>query len=668
MRRLGCLAAALCFSVAKGSCDGDPTYLRDGYCDSSLNIADCSWDLGDCCSESCIDGPSYVCGSNGFNCLDPDYTSSATTTSSTTTTDRATYTTTTDPNALDDDTITTLVIILVLLLLCLFAAAAKNKHGSGEEEKDLEIYQEEQANQTRRMESPSSVIQFQPNPQTARQSPHYMQTQVAHFTPHQATVHVPVQQHHQPTVHVSMQQQHQPTIHSQYEKKRTQSQPPLPKGWRSIICADGRVYYQNDITKQTQWHMPTHTIDANKQIQPAETLYDTEDQSGLGGNLQKEWNDLMHVMTSHAKFMKTNGTKVDQFIASSGNYREQLQNAKDISVRNEEKILDQIKKIAPMMDFVKDILLIENLFNKVYTADQREQQQGARKKYGANIHHYESKPKPCSKAESFMCLVFDAKNTISAFGTWLETIIKGCEAANIHVKSKSRAKEKNMPRAFYKSFYVYGRHFGEYGHLQMTDMVRCSLVFDNFDHLYACFAMIEQVMKHHGGDILRCKDRFHPKDMPLGYRDLLINIRCPGSNQNVVCEVHAQLHHQLFYKFKEQSHAVYKKARIFEDKDGNNMAYEYADKHVRENIGDAVYDTSKATSKVTEAHQLLKKWSLAEHSQVLDDKGYDEVNDWRDLTKEELCDMGFKEGHAKRFMRLVSEQLINPVPEDKMIE
>ena len=61
------------------------------------------------------------------------------------------------------------------------------------------------------------------------------------------------------------------------------------------------------------------------------------------------------------------------------------------------------------------------------------------------------------------------------------------------------------------------------------------------------------------GGIIRCKDRFNPENMAFGYRDLLINVNCPGSEKKIpiVCEI--QLHHRIFYENKKISHSMYKK-------------------------------------------------------------------------------------------------------------
>ena len=152
--------------------------------------------------------------------------------------------------------------------------------------------------------------------------------------------------------------------------------------------------------------------------------------------------------------------------------------------------------------------------------------------------------------------------------------------------SCSGAKGKNIERAFYKAFYVYAVSHGDNGFKQMTDVLRCSIVFDNFDHLYRCYAMIEKLAKEdNNSGILRCKDRYNPKEIPFGYRDMLINMYSPGSK--VVCEI--QLHHQLFYKHKKISHKMYKKARLFEDEYGNK-AYEYANEHIRKIVGTKIYE------------------------------------------------------------------------------
>ena len=52
------------------NCTAAIDFIADGWCDLFNNIDDCSYDGGDCCSCSCIDGLEYECGSNGFYCAD----------------------------------------------------------------------------------------------------------------------------------------------------------------------------------------------------------------------------------------------------------------------------------------------------------------------------------------------------------------------------------------------------------------------------------------------------------------------------------------------------------------------------------------------------------------------------------------------------------------------
>lgn len=60
-------------------CDGYAYSFQDGYCDSSLNNADCGYDGGDCCPCTCRDYSVYDddywysdrCGALGYDCQDP---------------------------------------------------------------------------------------------------------------------------------------------------------------------------------------------------------------------------------------------------------------------------------------------------------------------------------------------------------------------------------------------------------------------------------------------------------------------------------------------------------------------------------------------------------------------------------------------------------------------
>ena len=52
------------------NCTGNFNWLTDGWCDpiETNNNPACGYDGGDCCACTCVDGPLYSCGSNGFNC------------------------------------------------------------------------------------------------------------------------------------------------------------------------------------------------------------------------------------------------------------------------------------------------------------------------------------------------------------------------------------------------------------------------------------------------------------------------------------------------------------------------------------------------------------------------------------------------------------------------
>eukprot|EP01083_Nonionella_stella_P022772 62967_1 len=60
-----------------------PSNLGNGRCNSysNYNTADCNWDNGDCCEETCVDSATYTCGGYGYDCLDPQYATTSTTSS-----------------------------------------------------------------------------------------------------------------------------------------------------------------------------------------------------------------------------------------------------------------------------------------------------------------------------------------------------------------------------------------------------------------------------------------------------------------------------------------------------------------------------------------------------------------------------------------------------------
>eukprot|EP01084_Bolivina_argentea_P044998 82810_1 len=154
--------------------------------------------------------------------------------------------------------------------------------------------------------------------------------------------------------------------------------------------------------------------------------------------------------------------------------------------------------------------------------------------------------------------------------------------------------------------------------------------------------------------------------MPFGYRDLLINIFCPEST--IVAEI--QLHFVEFYKYKTISHKMYKRARLFE-RETQNMAYEYATKYLRPKIGTfQTYEVSKdemadeyaneieskdnTEKKPSELkyNELLTEWGLTKYIKIMEENGWDDVQDWNELTDNDLInDMGFAKGHIKKFRR-----------------
>lgn len=218
-------------------------------------------------------------------------------------------------------------------------------------------------------------------------------------------------------------------------------------------------------------------------------------------------------------------------VISHAETADDLRNAKTNAILVEKELLNSIMQdIGEMNDFLNNIILIENLFNKLYAPYKAKQEQ-TREKYAKSIQKFDkgaskqSKKVVLSEASSFVTLMFGASNALAQFQKWLDDkVMKQCKKEGIKMKEdRPKAKLKGMDRAFYKAFYVYGKDDDE-GYQRMTDLVRVSLVFDTFEDLYKCFDVLDILSEQTLGGLLRVKDRFHPQTVPFGYRDLLINV------------------------------------------------------------------------------------------------------------------------------------------------
>jgi len=138
---------------------------------------------------------------------------------------------------------------------------------------------------------------------------------------------------------------------------------------------------------------------------------------------------------------------------------------------------------------------------------------------------------------------------------------------------------KRASRSFFKVFYDFD---GIVSHL--TDFLRASLVFDNFEDLYAALLAIHRFTSDDGG-ILKFKNSFLSESaLNNGWRQMILNVALPGTE--VVVEI--QLHFCLFWQLKETTHRMYQISRLFKIRDvqsgkTTNLAMEcakqfYADK------------------------------------------------------------------------------------------
>merc|ERR1712228_695574 len=140
------------------------------------------------------------------------------------------------------------------------------------------------------------------------------------------------------------------------------------------------------------------------------------------------------------------------------------------------------------------------------------------------------------------------------------------------------------------------------------------------------------------------------------------NVVCPGSR--IVTEI--QLHFEPLSKYKKISHTMYKRARLFE-RETENLAYKYSTQYLRPKIGSKAYEPSKddmvdddekenETKAVKSFDVLLKEWGLEKYIDKMQDEGWDDPEDWQEITDDELQKhIGFSRGHIKKWHRKFNE-------------
>ena len=167
--------------------------------------------------------------------------------------------------------------------------------------------------------------------------------------------------------------------------------------------------YKNNITKTTQWEKPepvrvapgaagvaVYGQQMSRDSYPETKQHDDDEkvpavQETAMSDFTSQLQQLAAVVNNHMKFMKDQEKNVDKVIEAAGDSAILLKNAKKKSTETELELLKQISNLDAMSDFLKDIILIENLFNKEYTKQQLNKQQISRSKYASNIKIYAGK-------------------------------------------------------------------------------------------------------------------------------------------------------------------------------------------------------------------------------------------------------------------------------------
>eukprot|EP01083_Nonionella_stella_P012180 34559_1 len=269
-------------------------------------------------------------------------------------------------------------------------------------------------------------------------------------------------------------------------------------------------------------------------------------------------NGCFGLLQDHYAFMDKKEDAINAKIGKS-ELQQTLKQLKQEALQRRKVLLNEVMSVFGMHYFLEYILQIEDeLMHKYATV--KTEQESSRLRYAP-----QTKRNPQSwNVICFEDLWSNQADYLNRFSEWMKKMQAKCEENKIEIRRFIEPKWKPFSKLFYETFYM--------GNREITDYIRCSFWFNNFDDLYRCFGVIDECAKEYDG-LLGYNDRFEADNIAGGYRSLLINVFCPGSK--LVCEI--QLHHVVFETRYTKSRQLHERAELFECND-HNWAHEYATK------------------------------------------------------------------------------------------
>eukprot|EP01083_Nonionella_stella_P067294 177889_1 len=150
---------------------------------------------------------------------------------------------------------------------------------------------------------------------------------------------------------------------------------------------------------------------------------------------EKQLRELFDIVKGHLDFMKEHETLVNDLISTSPI---SLEEAKKEALITEKALLNGILNINGMQLFLTNIIEIENLFDSLYTTEQKKRQKKARKKHAKDIQKYANKKKPMSDVDSFVELLFAGKmEAMQRISTQMNTIERRLVSEYIKLKRRN---------------------------------------------------------------------------------------------------------------------------------------------------------------------------------------------------------------------------------------
>ena len=229
---------------------------------------------------------------------------------------------------------------------------------------------------------------------------------------------------------------------------------------------------------------------------------------------------LIEMLEDHLIFMRENEQIINDIISEEDDSMTNIH--RRVVATNQDMILHLMTDMVALSSLMQQIVAMDDVMNEIVSEQMKNEQIAARQQYVEFLGKYESVNADAvlrnDGVDTFSELMDAAKSSSHSFEKWLDLVVSECETQNLLIVESTGTVIKREDDAFYEAFYMKNRRKynreSRNGYMYITDILKASLVFGSFEHLYGALGVIDGT----DVEILKIEDGFNVQSVPFGYR------------------------------------------------------------------------------------------------------------------------------------------------------